>query len=290
MATPEHVADVSVVTANYNNARYLETFFRSFNQSTYYPREIIFVDDGSSDDSVNIVRSLAPASVKLISLGTNVGFGNALNEGVRHVSSKYILRVDPDDFVAPSRIEEQFKFLEENPDVDVVGSNCYYLNETTKAVCGRSNVTEDHEEIVSLIRRGLHGMIHGSIMCRAEVLRRVSYIQSNVPVEEYDIFARMILQGFRLHNLAGCLLTYRIHAGGASSAMPYANMKRLARLKELYFGTRTTSWELLRNYIFLRSIRLYLSETNALKKYMHLAVCAIVQPWRVVSRMTARSK
>src|SRR5690606_31416504 len=101
------VADVDIVCANYNNGPFLRDFFDSILASTVRPQSIIFVDDGSTDGSLDICEDYVERipELQVVVLADNVGFANALNIGLSHARAKYILRIDPDDILNPRRIE-----------------------------------------------------------------------------------------------------------------------------------------------------------------------------------------
>src|ERR1035437_278414 len=102
--------DVSVISANYNNGQFLKSYLDSLHESDFLPREIIIIDDGSTDDSVEQVEHYNSSRVKLIKFLRNRGFAHALNEGIALASSKYIMRLDPDDYIESTRIGKQFRF------------------------------------------------------------------------------------------------------------------------------------------------------------------------------------
>ena len=105
-------ADVSILTANYNNGKYIEELIRSVLTSTMLPIQFIIVDDGSTDNSVEIIKSYSSQYdfIELIKLEKNQGFANALNAGLKQVRGCFVLRVDADDYVAPDRLEKQYLF------------------------------------------------------------------------------------------------------------------------------------------------------------------------------------
>lgn len=276
--------DVSIIAANYNNSKYLHDFFASISNSTYYPREIIFVDDCSTDDSVSIVNSLNIKNLKLICLERNVGFSNALNIGVDNSSSKYILRVDPDDFNDPSRIKIQFEFLESNPQIDLVGSNSYFYNDRLKRVIGKTNLVNKHDDILKVLKTGQNAIGHGTIMCKSEVLKSNRFIQENYPAEEYDIFCRMILSGITCYNLNDCLLFYRIHGKSVSNKTPFSTFKKMNTLNKKYFRKRNNIFKVLRKYIFLKYYRLYLYEYGTIRGNLFLAISASMNIKAVIKR------
>ena len=86
--------DVSIICANYNNGKYLDEFFSGVINSTVLPKELIIIDDGSSDNSLEILSRYNLPYLKVIVLENNLGFANALNEGISKAKGKYILRVD----------------------------------------------------------------------------------------------------------------------------------------------------------------------------------------------------
>ncbi|MCU0460396.1 MAG: glycosyltransferase [Bacteroidales bacterium] len=278
-------AEVSIVVANYNNSKYLIQFFDSIIKSSNYPEEIIFVDDCSTDDSIDILNTLEIKNLKLIRLPNNVGFSNALNCGIEEASCKYIMRVDPDDYIDERRIEIQYNFLENNPDIDVLGSNCKYYNENLNKYVATSNVKIGHDEIVRRYENGEHGMIHGTIMCRRNVLKTVKYSQENYPAEEFDIFSRMIVGGYKFHNLSTPLLTYRIHSRSVSNKMPFATVRKIYELNELYFKKKNSFLKVLRMFLFLRHYRSFLDDKSIFKRYGSLFICILVRPESILSRI-----
>ena len=123
-------ADVSILTANYNNGKYIEELIRSVLTSTMLPIQFIIVDDGSTDNSVEIIKSYSSQYdfIELIKLEKNQGFANALNAGLKQVRGCFVLRVDADDYVAPDRLEKQYLFMLEHTEIGVLGSNVRYFD------------------------------------------------------------------------------------------------------------------------------------------------------------------
>lgn len=106
-------ADVSILTANYNNGKYIEELIRSVLTSTMLPIQFIIVDDGSTDNSVEIIKSYSSQYdfIELIKLEKNQGFANALNAGLKQVRGCFVLRVDADDYVAARQTRETIIYL-----------------------------------------------------------------------------------------------------------------------------------------------------------------------------------
>lgn len=278
--------DVSIVAANYNNGRYLNEFFDSIVRSGALPKEIIFVDDGSTDDSLQIARQATDyvENLKIIALPRNVGFANALNAGISHCSGLFILRIDPDDVLLPTRIQHQYDHMIQNG-LDVVGGNALIFNSMTGAAMGTTNFPTEHEEIVKTIRKGEHGVLHPTVLARASFFRAAPYIQENVPAEDYDIFARFVLLGARFGNLSEPAIRYRVHPGSASSRLRYSLVKRTYELRDDLFGLRTPRWRVLTYYWYIKSYRKYLDSRSLISKYTWGALSSACYPQKLARRV-----
>lgn len=278
--------DVSVVAANYNNAAFLTDFFESWMASTKQPAELIFVDDGSSDDSLAIARSYAPKlnNLLIIELGQNRGFGNALNVGIDKASRNYIARIDPDDVVLPERLAMQLAVLEAG-DADVVGSNAIIFQSNGSVEVGLSNFPRDHDDIERTIRRGEHGVLHPTVTARAELFKAHPYVQGNVPAEDYDIFARMLHAGARFHNLQVPLLRYRIHQRSASNVLPFSTIQKTYRIRDEIFGYRTPKYAVSLYYLHIKFYRKYLFATSKPARIGFLAVASALRPDKALKRI-----
>jgi glycosyltransferase involved in cell wall biosynthesis len=80
--------------------------------NTVHPKELIIVDDGSTDNSLEILQEFSHLDfLKIIRFDQNKGFCNALNTGIENANGKYILRADPDDILMENRIETQYNYL-----------------------------------------------------------------------------------------------------------------------------------------------------------------------------------
>lgn len=278
--------DVSVVAANYNNAAFLHEFFNSWINSSSSPKELIFVDDGSKDNSLQIARSYQAQLPNLIvvELGKNKGFGNALNAGIKLASCKYILRIDPDDVVMPERLTKQVSVLDSG-EADVVGSNAIIFQSGSGATMGMTNFPRDHIEIEKTIRRGEHGVLHPTVLARAELFKSHPYIQDNVPAEDYDIFARMLRAGARFHNIQEPLLRYRIHQRSASNVLPFDTIKKTYRIRDAVFETETRKVTVFLYYAHIKLYRKFLFSKNKINRLFYLGAASILRPDKAAKRV-----
>lgn len=123
---------VSVITACFNEAVYLEELLRSILNQTYKKIELIFMDDGSTDNTKDIIREYT----EIFSRGgmalryiyqDNAGQTAATNRALKMISGKYLCWIDGDDFLYQNAVEKKVDFLEKHPDYGMVTSDFYLL-------------------------------------------------------------------------------------------------------------------------------------------------------------------
>ena len=95
---------------------------RSVLAQTLNDWELVIVDDGSTDATLELVERIEDPRVRVLSDGVNKGRSVRLNDLHREARGKYVARMDADDLMFPQRLEKQVEFLEANPDIDLVGS------------------------------------------------------------------------------------------------------------------------------------------------------------------------
>lgn len=281
------ICDVSIVCANYNNEEFLEEFFNSIMDSTCLPKEIIVVDDCSTDKSIAVINNYLNKfdNFKLIKLTKNIGFANALNEGIKHVTTQYILRVDPDDILKNDRIEKQYNYLLDNKHIDIVGSNICYFYNNSRDCKNRSNFPKKHEEIVQRYLDGSHGLVHGGVMIKSSLLQENPYRQEYVPSEEYDIFSRLLSKGFISYNLDDILTFVRIHEQSVSNNMPFSTVKKTFLLRKEIWKIDTSIIYIYKEFIARNLYRNSLNKKGFIKLVILIFV-AILKPTSLLKRIT----
>ncbi len=278
-------ASVSIVAANYNNGRYLNDFINSVNASSILPKELIIIDDGSTDDSLDILNNFSKLEyLKIIRFENNRGFCVALNTGIEIATSNYILRVDPDDIILENRIKTQFDFLEKHKDIDVVGSNVtYFLDDTNKDIL-KSNFPIEHSLIKSKYFAGEHGVQHPSTMIRAEVMKKYKYVQKNFKAEDYEIFALIIKNGHKFANIKTPLTRMRVHGKSVSSNIKFETIELTYKIRDEIFGTSTSQLKMHFYYWYILNYKKFLFTKIKIMKPFYLVLSIMFYPSKFFKR------
>ena len=121
---------VTIAIPVYNADKYLQDAIQSVVNQTFRDWVLVLINDGSSDDSLMIMQKFASAydNIFIIDDGENKGLVTRLNESVAMTTTKYYARMDADDIMHYSRLEEQVRYLEEHEDIDVLGSSAMLID------------------------------------------------------------------------------------------------------------------------------------------------------------------
>jgi glycosyltransferase involved in cell wall biosynthesis len=119
---------ISVLLPCCNGAQTLGLALHSLLVQTFPHFEILFLNDGSTDDSVEIARSFADPRIRILGDNTRQGLPIRLNEGVAQARGQFIARMDADDISFPARFERQLAYLTAHPGVDLLGCRAVVFN------------------------------------------------------------------------------------------------------------------------------------------------------------------
>ena len=127
---------VSIITPCYNGEHYLDRYFRSILNQTYSSLELIFINDGSTDRTEELVHSYRPQleqkGIAFTYLSQeNAGQAAALNRGLKLFTGKYLTWPDADDEMTPDCIEKKVQYLEAHPEYQMMRSDGTYCNPDT---------------------------------------------------------------------------------------------------------------------------------------------------------------
>lgn len=118
----EKIASFAILVAVYNGSEYLRRCLDSLLRQTLKDIQVICVDDGSTDNSWEILQSYAAVDqrIEIYHLNQNYGAAHARNEGIRYINARYTTFLDCDDAFAPDALERALQVFDKHPQVDCV--------------------------------------------------------------------------------------------------------------------------------------------------------------------------
>src|SRR5690554_2527277 len=193
----------------YNSEKFLSKAIQSVLKQTYTNWTLILLDDGSTDNSLNIAKEFAEkdSRIKVLSDGQNKHLAYRLNEIAKLCQTKYLARMDADDIMHPERLEKQLKILEQNPEIDVLGSNAYSIDDNDNIQGIRMKIDNDEFKLLDC-----KSFIHPSIMAKATWFRANPYDEKMVKAQDYELWQRTLSKSvFKVYTEP--LLFYREFGG-----------------------------------------------------------------------------
>jgi len=198
---------VSIGMSVYNCEKTLDLALQSIVQQSYQNWELILIDDGSTDQTLQVAQRWNDQRIKLFADGKNRKLPARLNEAISLSQGKYFARMDGDDISYPLRLEKQVAFLESYPEVDLVGS---WLATFTREdfLLGKRTCPENHTKICSRLAFTSFGIGHATITGQLKWFQQHRY-NENFRIEDQELF-------FRTHrnslfaNIPEILYAYRL--------------------------------------------------------------------------------
>lgn len=204
---------ISVIMPVYNMEAYVAAAIDSILRQTFSDFEFIIVNDGSVDNSLDIIKSyLFDSRVSIINLLQQSGNYPARNIGILQAQSKYICVMDADDIAHPDRLRIEYAYMESHPDILAAGTHYSFIGSNYKPV-----KPQDYPHIREVLLSH-NCFLHSSLIIRTDVLKAIEgYDESFVYSADYDLTCRLALRGVVV-NLPENLMHYRLHAQQISTA------------------------------------------------------------------------
>lgn len=204
METTNYEVKISVVMPIYNTPdEWLKKAIDSILNQTYSNFEFIIIDDGSTNNAPSILKEYQEKDNRItVILGEHKGISAALNKGLKASRGEYIARMDGDDIAFPERFEKQVKFLDENKDVSLCGT------QIEKFPKKKISKLPEKVKIIDLIKECL--IAHPTVMFRRKDFEKydLKYDENLQTSEDYDLWAKAV-RYLKLVNLKEILLYYR---------------------------------------------------------------------------------
>ncbi|RLC61459.1 MAG: hypothetical protein DRI01_08460 [Chloroflexi bacterium] len=256
---------VSVVMSVYNGEKYLREAIESILNQTFTDFEFLIVNDGSTDGSLEIIQGYPDERIRVINNEQNIGLTRSLNKAISQAKGEYIARQDADDISLPERFEQQLRYFDQYPEVALLGTSVYKIDEQGRVV-GRIIVPA--EPGGNLLRANQFS--HGSTIFKREVVDRLGgYNELFRYCQDYEFWGR-IAKHYPVRNLPQPLYKLRFHRGNIRSQK--RNESALYHLLAVRLVNNDLPEEILQVIKDNGILSLYPHLTKGEKRHFHTAV------------------
>lgn len=208
------MARLSVLMTVYNGMPHLAAATESVLGQTFGDFQFVIVNDGSTDGTRDYLGGLSDPRVAILDR-PNGGTTAASNQGLQHCTAELVARVDADDVLLPERFAKQVAYLDQHPEVGLLGTQMAPIG--AKGVGQNMRLPTEHEDIYGALADGRHGMMHATIMMRTALLKQIGGYRPIGLADDWDMMLRMG-EAARLATLDEVLFHYRVHQGTLSSS------------------------------------------------------------------------
>jgi glycosyltransferase involved in cell wall biosynthesis len=241
---------VSVVMPVFNDSATLPAALDSILHQTFRDLEVVIIDDGSTDDTPELLRRYEEGDdrIRLIRNERNEGIARSLNRGIQEAGGALIARMDADDVSALYRIEKQVAYLREHDEVGVLGTQSRVVNERGEPLPRWTPALPVCHDLVVWQLFETTPIFHPSVVVRTDVVRAAGgYDDRLTHGEDMDLWTRLAFKT-TFANLPEALLDYRVEEesyGSKVKSMAPGIQRTAHRYAEQILG-RALSPELLR--------------------------------------------
>jgi glycosyltransferase involved in cell wall biosynthesis len=208
---------VSVIMPVYNGERFLQEAIDSIVRQSFDQMEFVIVNDGSTDNSQNIINTNRKRYpwIKVVHLDRNRGVSTAINEGLKHIEAEFVCLAAADDIQYPNRLHDSYQAIVEQ-ERDVLLFEFDMIDEEGQSL-NRSNRIPDFLNQENILLEELKRNYFFSGACLFRYDPSINFDASLRNSEDYDWFLKMLLAQKRIEFLKRSLLQVRVHKGSLSS-------------------------------------------------------------------------
>ena len=265
----------------YNAEDFLDESIQSILDQTFKDFEFIIINDGSTDASLQIIEKYKDRDKRISLISReNRGLIKSLNEGLSMAQGRYIARMDADDISLPLRLEKQFYFMEDNPDIGISGT---WIETFTSAVPNKIGRYSLGDKMIKAELLFSSPFAHPSVIMRRKFLLEysLSYNTLYQDAEDYGLWSQCA-KVTRLANIPYVLLRYRVLPESITRKADEDNAKREDILKRIYsqilnsLGVNPTDDELKLHYALTLNTRIAESyhKAKVLTSYFNKLIAA----------------
>ena len=194
---------ITILISSYNDPK-LELALESLKNQTYKNFNIILINDGGVDLE-ELINKFKVLKIEYLNLKKNLGLSKCLNIGIKKVNTKFIARMDADDYCLPERLEMQLDYIKKN-NLDLIGSAVISNSKSQKNLYKIKHNLEG-KDISNLLFKYVP-IAHPTFFAKSEVFKNILYDEKIRYSQDYDFLARCDINQYKMGNLNIPLLIY----------------------------------------------------------------------------------
>ncbi|CAB3290095.1 Glyco_trans_2-like domain-containing protein [Methanocaldococcus lauensis] len=205
--------EISIIMSAYNEPeKYLRESIESILNQTFKDFEfIIILDNPNNVKAERIIKEYQKKDKRIVFIKNekNLGLAGSLNNGLDIAKGKYIARMDADDIALPERLEKQYKYMENNKNIDLLFSWVYFIDENGNIL---KEFKPSKEKIKNLSKYFFkeHLLVHPTLMAKSEILKKNKYDENQKRSQDFELWMRLITKGYKFDIIEEFLLKYRV--------------------------------------------------------------------------------
>ncbi|MBQ2237331.1 MAG: glycosyltransferase [Clostridia bacterium] len=230
------VPKISLIMSVYNGEDYLAETIESVLSQTFTEWEFIIINDCSIDNTSKILAEYASNDdrIKVHTNETNLRLPSSLNKALSLAKGRYIARMDADDICMPDRLQKQYDFMEENPNVDL--SSCRFMTLKNGVYASGGCGGKDDENSIKALLLVTNPILHPGIIAKAEVIKELGYDKNFTCTEDMELWTRFVLNNKRVEILSEYLMIYRLHDKQITETTLDKQKNEVIKVQKNYFS------------------------------------------------------
>ena len=203
---------VSVIMPVYNAEKFLDRAIQSILNQTYDKWELLLIDDGSTDNSLKLIKKFSDPRIRFFVNEKNSGIAQSTNRGVDESRGEYIALLDDDDEAINNRLALQVEYMEEHPDIAILGGRSIDMDENDKILSLKGSVRNNPKLIKAMLLFGNVDFYNGTAMIRKKFIvdNQLRYRDGCYGMQDYRFYIESSKCG-KITTLDQYLLKYRKH-------------------------------------------------------------------------------
>lgn len=249
---------VSVIIPNYNAGRYIDKCINSVLNQTYKNIELIIIDDGSIDESLNIIKEYSNKYKNILVMRQqNLNASIARNRGIENASGRYLMFIDSDDILYPDAIKKMVEIIEKD-ESDMVIGNFYVIDERDilkeKCIFTEEDRVEDKPIILNKIAPNPSNKLY-----RLDIIEKYNIVFGNVRIgQDLNFYLKYLLKCKKISLVSDYIYGWRYLQGSMSNKASFRIFDITESFKDIRnFYIKENAKDIYENYIKMIEYRHY---------------------------------